>query len=74
MTNAERKEDLFMLQVRLYRMLQSQKGLSADECNSVFERYGVFDYISQCYEEYHMQGDEANFEDVLEYLRGKGFK
>ena len=72
-TATARKEDIFMLQVRLYRMLQSRKGLSSVECNRVFDKYGLFDYISQCYEEYHMQGDEANYEDVLEYLKGQGF-
>ncbi len=73
MTATDRKEDIFMLQVRLYRMLQSRKGLSPVECNRIFDKYGLFDYISQCYEEYHMQGDEANYEDMLEYLKGQGF-
>ncbi|MCR5481367.1 MAG: DUF3791 domain-containing protein [Clostridia bacterium] len=72
-TATDRKEDIFMLQVRLYRMLQSRKGLSPFECNRIFDKYGLFDYISQCYEEYHMQGDETNYEDMLEYLKGQGF-
>lgn len=62
-----------MLQVRLYRMLQTRLGLSPDECNKVFDKYGLFDYISECYEEYHMQGDEANYADMLEYLRRQGY-
>ncbi len=74
MTEANKKEDIFMIQVRLYRMLQKHFGLSVDECNCVVEKYALFDYISQCYEEYHTQGDEANFEDMLKYLRGQGFR
>ncbi|MBP5195233.1 MAG: DUF3791 domain-containing protein, partial [Lachnospiraceae bacterium] len=54
MTVTDRREDIFMLQVRLYRMLQIRLGLSPDECNKVFDKYGLFDYISECYEEYHM--------------------
>ena len=73
MTVTDRREDTFMLQVRLYRMLQNRLGLSSAECNDVFDKYGVFDYIAQCYEEYHMQGDEANYADLLEYLRRQGY-
>ena len=73
MTVTDRREDTFMLQVRLYRMLQNRLGLSSAECNDVFDKYGVFDYIAQCYEEYHMQGDEANDADLLEYLRRQGY-
>ena len=71
MTVTDKREDIFMLQVRLYRMLQNRLGLSSVECNDVFDKYGLFDYIVQCYEEYHMQGDEANYADMLEYLRGQ---
>ena len=74
MTVAEKKEDIFMIQVRLYRMLQIRLGLTSNECNRVFDKYGLFDYIAQCYEEYHTQGDQASFEDVMEYLRGQGFR
>lgn len=74
MTAKDRKDDIFMLQVRLYRMLQSRRDLSADECNRIFAKYELFDYISQCYEEYHMQGDEANYEDMLQYMKRQGFR
>ena len=71
---ADKKEDIFMIQVRLYRMLQIRQKLSAEECNHIFEKYALFDYIADCYEEYHVQGDEANYEDMLEYLRKQGYK
>ena len=73
MTVTDKREDIFMLQVRLYRMLQNRLGLSSVECNDVFDKYGLFDYIVQCYEEYHMQGDEANYADMLEYLKRQGY-
>ena len=73
MTATDRKEDIFMLQVRLYRMLQIRLGFSPEACNEMFDRFDLFDYIAQCYEEYHMQGDEANFSDVMEYLRRQGY-
>ena len=34
----------------------------------------LFEYIEKCYEECHVQGDEANYSDMLEYLRGRGYR
>ncbi len=74
MTISDKKEDIFMLQVRLYRMFQNRKKLTSEECNKIFDKYKLFEYIEQCYEEYHVQGDEANYSDMLEYLRGRGYR
>ena len=73
MTVTDRREDVFTLQVRLYRKFQICLGLSPNECYRVFDRYGLFDFIAQCYEEYHMQGDEANCADMLEYVKRQGY-
>ena len=68
------KDDLFMLQVRLFRLAQMRWDKSAIECEQIFRDYDVNDYIKDCYEEYHVQGDEANIDDVEAYLRKKGFE
>ncbi len=68
------KDDLFMLQVRLFRLAQMRWKKSAIECEQIFLKYDVNDYIEDCYEEYHVQGDEANMDDVEAYLRKKGFE
>ena len=39
---------------------------------AIFEKYEVNDYIKTSYEEYHVQGNEANMLDIEEYLRRKG--
>ena len=68
------KDDLFMLQVRLFRMAQLRWNISAEECDRIFNEYNINDYIKTCYEEYHVQGDEANFADIEKYLGSKGSK
>ena len=73
MTISEKKDDIFMLQVRLYRMLQTRKELTAEECNKIFDKYKLFEYIELCYEIYRVQGDEANYNDVVGYLEVQGF-
>ena len=67
-----RRDDLFMLQVRLFRLAQIRWDKKAAECEEIFDKYEVNDYIETCYEEYHVQGDEANMDDIEKYLRNKG--
>lgn len=67
-----REDDLFMLQVRLFRLAQIRWDKEVADCEDIFDKYDVNDYIATCYEEYHVQGDEANLNDIEMYLRTKG--
>jgi hypothetical protein len=70
----KRVDDLFMLQVRLFRMAQVKWDLTAKDCTKLFRDYEINDYIKTCYEEFHVQGDEANLEDIERYLKHKGYR
>ena len=67
-----KKDDIFMLQVRLFRLAQLKWNKSAEECEHIFKKYELNEYIETCYEEYHIQGDEANLADLEHYLKVKG--
>ncbi|WP_028242863.1 DUF3791 domain-containing protein [Pseudobutyrivibrio ruminis] len=67
-----KRDDIFMLQVRLFRLAQLKWNKSAEECEQIFKKYGLNEYIETCYEEYHVQGDEANLADLEHYLKVKG--
>ena len=67
-----KRDDIFMLQVRLFRLAQLKWEKSAVECEQIFKKYGLNEYIETCYEEYHVQGDEANLADLEHYLKVKG--
>ena len=67
-----KRDDIFMLQVRLFRLAQLKWDKSAEECEQIFKKYGLNEYIETCYEEYHVQGDEANLADWEHYLKVKG--
>ena len=60
------------MQVRLFRLAEKKWKKSTLECAEIFDKYDVDDYISGCYEIFHVQGDEANSDDIDEYLRRKG--
>lgn len=74
MNKSERNNDIFMLQVRLFRLLQEKKNITAKECDELFAEYELYDYIATCYEEYHVQGDDANLEDIENYIYSQGEK
>ena len=67
-----KRDDIFMLQVRLFRLAQLKWDKSAEECEQIFKKYELNEYIETCYEEYHVQGDEANLADLEHYLKVKG--
>lgn len=69
----EVSEDIFDIQIRMFRQFQMKQNLSAKETEYIFLKYDVFEYIETCYEEYHVQGDETNLEDVYRYLNLKGW-
>ena len=67
-----KRDDIFMLQVRLFRLAQLKWDKSAEECEQLFKKYDLNEYIEACYEEYHVQGDEANLADLEHHLNVKG--
>lgn len=69
-----KEEDLFLLQVRLFRLAQIQWDIDAKKCSEIFNAYEVYKYIETCYDFFHLQGDEANFADIMNYLKNKGFE
>lgn len=65
------QEQILYMQVRLTRAAAEKWGKSLAEAVGIFNRYGVLEYIESCYELFHVQGDEANFEDIERYLQAK---
>ena len=66
------QEDIFLLQVRLYRLAQLKWNVDSRRCSEIFNKYKIYDYIETCYEFFHVQGDEANFDDIMKYLNNIG--
>ena len=68
---SERKQIIHM-QVRLVRQAAERWKLSAAETAGVFEQYRVFEYIRDCFGIFHVEGDEAIWEDLVPYLKSRG--
>lgn len=71
-SNIKQQDNIFLLQVRLFRLAQLKWNVDAKKCSEIFNKYKIYDYIETCYDFYHIQGDETNFDDIMKYLDNIG--
>ena len=62
--NLNQQDDLFFLQVRLFRLAQIKWSVDSKKCSEIFNKYKIYDYIEICYEE--------NLNDINNYLKNNG--
>ena len=67
-------DDLFLIQIRLFRLAQDRWNFDEEKCSDIFNKYKIYDYIETCYDFFHIQGDEANLADIELYLKNNGLK
>ena len=67
----EQQQILFM-QVRILRIAAQRFNLSLKEAAQLFKKFDVLRYIREGFGIFHVEGDEAVFEDVQSYLKIKG--
>ena len=67
----EQQQILFM-QVRILRIAAQRFNLSLKEAALLFKKFDVLKYIREGFGIFHVEGDEAVFEDVKSYLKLKG--
>lgn len=65
-------DQILYMQSRLSRKATEKWNKSLPEVIAIFTQYKVFEYIEECYGIFHVQGDDANLEDVESYLSNKG--
>ena len=67
-----RKDEILHMQVRLFRRANKRWQKSIRECADIFDKYDVDGYIREAYEFFHVRGDDANLDDIDEYLKSRG--
>ena len=68
----KREDDFFLIQIRLFRLAQNKWNINEEKCSKIFNEYKIYDYIETCYDFFHIQGDEANLNDIESYLKNNG--
>ena len=67
----EAQQILFM-QIRILRMMAEKYGLTLKQAAQIFAAYNVLPFIREGFGIFHVEGDEAVFEEVKVFLKSKG--
>ena len=67
----EAQQILFM-QIRILRMMAEKYSMSLKEAAELFGQYNVLPFIREGFGIFHVEGDEAVFEEVKGFLKSKG--
>lgn len=65
------KQQILYMQTRMIRNASEKWNRPIEIISELFEKYDVLQYIEDCFELFHVEGDEAILEDVTEYLENK---
>lgn len=68
----DRKDEMILIQVRLLRLAAKTWHRDMPEVAKLFSQFKVYDFMQDMYEEFHVQGDPANLNEVEAYLRNQG--
>ncbi len=68
---SERAEIIFM-QTRLIRLASEERHTTIQKVNLLFDQYGILKFIEDCYDVFHMEGDDAVFNEIKSVLRNRG--
>ena len=60
------------MQVRLFQCACREWKIGIQRCANLFDRFQVDQYIEDAYEIFHVQGDQANLDEIEAYLRSRG--
>ena len=66
----EAQQILFM-QIRIFRMMAEKYSMSLKEAAEIFGQYNVLPFIREGFGIFHVEGDEAVFEEVKTYMQSK---
>ncbi|MBQ9007757.1 MAG: DUF3791 domain-containing protein [Clostridia bacterium] len=64
--------EVLFLEARIFAEFVRKFNIKPKEANRVFEKYGIWTYIEECYDTLHMNGDDYILNDVEHILQRKG--
>jgi len=58
-----------MIKVEQLGLFAKARGCTIREASELFDRYKIWDFIDDAYYGLHVQGAQATFEDICEYIQ-----
>ena len=63
------------MQTRLFSMFcMNHPRVTPAEMDRIFKEFGIWNYIEECYDTLHTEGDEAIYDELSKILQYKGAK
>ena len=66
------KQQIIYMQVRIMRLASEAWNLTIETISEIFSKFDVLQYIKSCFGIFHVEGDDAIFDDVTAYLENRG--
>ncbi len=70
---SERQQIIYM-QTRIMRLASERWNKPMEAISKLFTKYDALRYIEECFDMFHVEGDEAILEDVEIYLKNRGMR
>jgi hypothetical protein len=71
-TYMSEKSEIVFMQVRLLRLASEEWHMSIPKVSELFDKYSILEFIEDCYDEFHTEGDYAVFDEIKTVLKNKG--
>ena len=66
------REEIAYMQARIARMASEKWGVSIAEVGRVFAELHALEHIRDCYGVFHVEGDEAVWEEMQPFFQSRG--
>lgn len=66
--------EILYMQMRLFQQFCNQNNISSIKANQIFKDCSIWNYIEECYDTLHMNGDEYILNDINRIIEGKGVR
>lgn len=64
--------EVLYMEMRLLQQFCDKYNIVSIEANKFFEKYGIWNYIEECYDTLHLNGDEYILNDINQIMTAKG--
>ncbi len=65
-------DQILFMQIRLIRMMAEKNNLTLKQSAELFDKFNVLPFIREGFGIFHVEGDEAVFDEVIQFLKAKG--
>lgn len=65
-------QQIIYMQARLVRLASEEWNMSIKAVVSMFTEFKVLQFIRECFDIFHVEGDYAILDDIIGYLNNKG--